>query len=427
MNTNTISSSNSISAASAGVNIRDYILDKDPKSYTKATNSYEVVLQNNTDFIISRKMATTSRELVILVSQGLFYFKENRGGGIEDVNLSKLKSFFRELKDDSIKLDQVLWLPELHKGSIERLEKVISNDIFADMCRHNILVEIRDPEWFVRYWKQNQKLFMKLHSIFPTITDNNTNKYRSSLPIIFELDKRYGYNEAMFFAETLLLSGIDQYSSAIDRRWDHTLGGYREDVEMKGFLQLLDEPYSLNLRRLIEYTFFDAYSQGIARIDESFWKTYADYLAMQLKVYGKIREKYPRSLKTDHDIMALKVNTAEFIAKCEGFAERSAEVADLAYNGRVFSIVVPNAPQQIADEGVNLSHCVGSYIDRIMNGNCHILFLRKARSPDQSLVTLQLSNGRINQAEGSHRRRISVEERKFLMSWGQEKHIQIAV
>ena len=189
----------------------------------------------------------------------------------------------------------------------------------------------------------------------------------------------------------------------------------------------MDEPYCLNLRRLIEYIFYDAYSQGIAKIDETFWKTYADYLSMQIKIFGKVKEKYPKSLKTEHDIIALKVNMAELVVKCENFEARSLEISDLAYNGKTYSIVVPNTPQQIADEGINLSHCVGSYIDRIINGDCHILFLRKTRTPDQSLVTLQLCSGRINQAEGNHRRNITEEERKFLKNWGQAKHIEIAI
>ena len=415
----------STAALISGVNIRDYFLDKDPKAYAIAASSYEVVLQNNTDFIITRKTSTTARELVILISQGLFYFKETRGGAIEEITLSKLKSYFRDLKDDSIKLDQVLWLPELHKESIERLERVISSEAFVDMCKHNVLEEIKDPSWYEGYWKQNQKLFMKLFSIFPTITDNSTNKYRASLPIIFELDKRYGYNEAMFFAETLLKSGVDSYSSALERSWNNR--GFYEDIELKGFLQLLEEPHCLNLRRLIEYIFFDSYAQGINRIDSTFWKTYEDYLSMQIKIFGKVRVKYPRSLKTEHDIIALKVNIAEIVAKCENFEARSKEIEELEYDGTNYCIVVPNTPQQIADEGINLSHCVGGYIDRIINGDCHILFLRKTRTPDQSLVTLQLCSGRVNQAEGNHRRHITEEERKFLKKWGSEKHVQIAV
>ena len=410
----------------SAVNIKDYFLDKDPKSYSKAVCSYEVLLQNNTDFIISRKTAKMDRQLVILVSQGMFYFKEGKSGRIEEVTLTKLKAYLKDLRDDSIALEQVLWLPVLGKDTVEHLEKIISSDVFVDMGRHNVLTEINDPGWYSEYWEQNKKLFIKLHSIYPTITDKNTNKYRSSLPIIFELDKRYGYNEAIYFAELLLQSGIDRYTSSVARDWNYR-NAENENIDLKGFLQLLAEPYSLNLRRLIEYIFFDAYSQGIVKIDEYFWKTYEDYLSMQIKIFGKIKEKYPKYLKTEHDVMALKVNMSEIVAKCENFADRSAEISDLAYSGKKYSIVIPDTPQQLADEGINLSHCVGSYADRIINGDCHILFLRKTHAPDQSLVTLQLCRNRINQAEGNHRRRINEEERKFLKIWGQEKQIQIIV
>ena len=411
----------------AAVDIRDYFLDKDPKAYTKAACSYEVVLQNNTDFIISRKTAKYEKELVVLISQGLFYFKESKGGVIEEVTQSKLRAYFKDLKGGSIALNQVLWLPELNKYTIERLEKIISNDVFVDMCRHNTLTEITEPGWYSGYWEQNQKLFMKLHSIFPTVTDSNNNKYRASLPVIFEIDKRFGYNEAMFFAETLLLSGIEQYTSAKDMQWYYRSDTYQENADTKGFLQLLEQPYSLNLRRFIEYIFYDTYSQGIARIDVTFWKTYEDYLSMQISIFGRIKEKYPKSLMTEHDIMALKVNMAELAAKCKDFSARSAEIADLEFSGKIYSIVVPDSPQQLADEGINLGHCVGGYVNRIIKGDCHILFLRKTRTPDESLVTLQLCSGRINHAEGKRRRHISEEERTFLKKWGLDKHIQIAV
>jgi hypothetical protein len=162
-------------------------------------------------------------------------------------------------------------------------------------------------------------------------------------------------------------------------------------------------------------------------IDEYFWKTYEDYLSMQIKIFGKIKEKYPKHLKTEHDIMALKVNMAEMISKSENFVERSMEIFELAYTGKKYSVIIPETPQQLADEGINLSHCVGGYVDRIINGDCHILFLRKTHTPNQSLLTLQLCKGRINQAHGHHHRKITEEERKFFINWGKEKNIQIVV
>jgi hypothetical protein len=414
------------------VDIRDYLLDLNPGTINKAqsaADAFEVILQNNTDFIISRAMAKSARELVILISQGLFYFRDKKSGIVEDVTLDKLKAFIKGLGEENIKLSEVLWLPALGKDTIERLVNIISDEDIAEMCKHNVLAGIKRPEWYKKYWKQNQKLFIKLHSIFPTIADNATNKYRSSLPVIFEIDKRFGYNEAMYFAETLLRTGVERYTSDIERQryvYNNAYGDYEDNLDLKGFMQLLDEPYNLSLRRLIEYVFYDAYAQGIANIDNTFWKTYEDYLSMQIKIHGKIKEKYPKYLKTEHDVLALKINMMEVVAKCEDFAERSGEVKRLEHNGSIYSIVVPGTPQQIADEGINLSHCVGSYVDKIINGDCHILFLRKSHAPEESLVTLQLSSGRINQAEGLHRRKITAEERKFLLGWGKAKDVEIA-
>ena len=99
----------------------------------------------------------------------------------------------------------------------------------------------------------------------------------------------------------------------------------------------------------------------------------------------------------------------------------------LAYSGSGYCIVVPTKPEELAEEGINLSHCVGQYVDRVAGGECHILFLRRRGAPDRSLVTLQLSGKQICQAQGFNRRPITDQERRFLVQWGREKDIQIAV
>ena len=147
---------------------------------------------------------------------------------------------------------------------------------------------------------------------------------------------------------------------------------------------------------------------------------------MQHDFYGKVKEKYPAHFKTEHDVMALKVNQAKLLTKCEDFEQQSESIKDLAYSGSGYCIVVPTKPEELAEEGINLSHCVGDYIERVAEGECHILFLRRRGAPERSLVTLQLSGKRICQAQGFNRRPITDQERRFLMQWGREKDIQIA-
>ena len=68
-----------------------------------------------------------------------------------------------------------------------------------------------------------------------------------------------------------------------------------------------------------------------------------------------------------------------------------------------------------------------TYIERVANGECHILFLRYRDIPEESLVTLQLSGKQICQAQGMNRRPLTTQEYRFLKQWGREKEIEIAV
>ncbi|MBS6353786.1 PcfJ domain-containing protein [Oscillibacter sp.] len=262
----------------------------------------------------------------------------------------------------------------------------------------------------------------ELAKTVPVMADRK--KYQASIPVIFWIEEQYGANEAMFFAEKLVQSGIMELDfnqngySYYERQVSHDPGW---------FLNVMASPYRINLRRFIDYILFDLYAQGYASVTKSFFVEYLDYLEMQQKFYGKVKEKYPAHFKTEHDIMALKVNQARLLAKCEDFEQQNESIKDLAYSGSGYCIVVPTKPEELAEEGINLSHCVGQYIDRVAGGECHILFLRRRGAPDRSLVTLQLSGKQICQAQGFNRRPITDQERRFLVQWGREKDIQIAV
>ena len=171
------------------VSLKDYIIDMQSAA-VKGPAQYEVVLENNTDFIIKRRTATTDRELVILVSKGLYYIKDCKTGHIEELKEQTLNSFLRELKDGMIALHQVHWLSNLYRESVGLIMQVITDETLTDMCRHNVLVNTFDPTWYTRYWKQNSKLFISLYNMFPSMADRK--KYQASIPAIFWIEEQYG-------------------------------------------------------------------------------------------------------------------------------------------------------------------------------------------------------------------------------------------
>lgn len=404
------------------VTLKDYIIDL-AENPVKPAIRYEVVLENNTDFIVRRQTSKFYRELVILISQGLYYIRDSRNATIDTVTESSLRNFLRDLRSDYIEFQQVRWLSELSRDAADYILKVIANPVLTDMCRHNIAIPVDDTQYqmYLKFWEQNKKLFVRLTQMFPRGIQGFS-KYQASLPVAFWIEEKYGTNEALYFAEKMTQSGICHISFT-----SHNSYRYYGNCGIEGFTNVIESGYKINLRRFIDYICFDLYRQGYADVNGSFFKEYMDYLSMQVTFYGKVREKYPEHFKTAHDVMALKVNLAKTTEQCKDFGEQAAGIKDLEYTGQNYCIVVPTEPQELAEEGINLSHCVGDYISRVAAGECSILFLRRRRSPEQSLVTLQLTGSRICQAQGMNRRGLTEEERRFLLSWGRQKNIQIAV
>lgn len=56
--------------------LQDYIIDVEAAK--PKVSGYDVVLQNNSDFIIRRKTAKLEQDLVVLVSKDLYYLKNVR-------------------------------------------------------------------------------------------------------------------------------------------------------------------------------------------------------------------------------------------------------------------------------------------------------------------------------------------------------------
>jgi hypothetical protein len=78
----------------------------------------------------------------------------------------------------------------------------------------------------------------------------------------------------------------------------------------------------------------------------------------------------------------------------------------------------------IVDEGVNQSHCVADYVDKVVKNETLVVFMRKVDEPEKSLVTVEVKNGVITQAQGYASRKITEDEEKFLMKWAKKKELQ---
>ena len=225
--------------STAAVSLKDYIIDLDGAKQ-KPSVAYEVVLENNTDFILRRQTQKVQKELVILVSQGLYYIRDCKNGAIDPVTIGNLRSFLRDLKDSYIDLQQVNWLGALFKESAEFIITVTGDAVLTDMCRHNVPISHDKPRKHVQYWEQNKRLFTRVAQLFPA-NATASGKYQNCIPVIFWIEARYGANEAMYFAEQLVRSGVR------NMRFDPTYR-YNPNCEPDSFVKIMESEYSINLR-----------------------------------------------------------------------------------------------------------------------------------------------------------------------------------
>ena len=76
-----------------------------------------------------------------------------------------------------------------------------------------------------------------------------------------------------------------------------------------------------------------------------------------------------------------------------------------------YQIVLPTKSTDLIDEGRKMSHCVGGYIQNVVQNTCYIVFVRNKATPDKCYITCQvMPDGNINQYYLAHDRRISTAE-----------------
>lgn len=87
--------------------------------------------------------------------------------------------------------------------------------------------------------------------------------------------------------------------------------------------------------------------------------------------------------------------------------------------GDEFEIIVPREPVDIINEGANLNHCVGGYLESVASEYKTILFLRKVSEPDKSFYTIEVGNSNIIQIHGNRNKWLgnNPEAIQFVIDW----------
>lgn len=175
----------------------------------------------------------------------------------------------------------------------------------------------------------------------------------------------------------------------------HTMMGtasYRQDEP--GYFNRLIASYGYNGKALWMYLDRLKTLEALTDFDYIIREIY-DYARMMSTISDKY-DKYPRNFLTTHKIACRNYNRLKKEFEEDIFKKRINKMYEVAYKDYIF--ICPKCTQDIKDEAVMQNNCVASYIDKVINGECQILFLRKKSNPKQSLITIDVRDNRIVQA-----------------------------
>lgn len=207
-----------------------------------------------------------------------------------------------------------------------------------------------------------------------------------------------------------------EFSSLNDRDLDEIFRAdtYYNNIRWyKSYYNILINQYGYNPKALLLYIdslkTFEAIDNMQFLVRELF-----DYAEMMSEVSNKY-DKYPRNFLTTHKIACRNYDRLKRKFDEEKFKRRINKDYECTFGD--YQFIYPNSTQEIKDEAVSQNNCVASYIDSVINGECHIMFLRKKCEPETSLVTIEIKNNKIVQAKRHFNEPVTTEDQIVIDKW----------
>lgn len=155
---------------------------------------------------------------------------------------------------------------------------------------------------------------------------------------------------------------------------------------------------------------------------------FVDYYTMcrslNIPIESPFKLKTNEQIQKVHDEALLLYNKKESQTsqeKEEKYKFIKQRYIDLSYKDNDFTIIYPNTLSDVKLEGLILHHCVGSYVDRILDMKAYIMFIRKNEDINTPYFTLHyvLENNKIviKQVHGKYNCNTSDKILNFVKSW----------
>lgn len=177
--------------------------------------------------------------------------------------------------------------------------------------------------------------------------------------------------------------------------------------------------------KFMDYVCEEAINQGFKTLN-AFVIELRDYLDMCAAMDIK-PTLYSSYLKQTHDITSRNFEVKLTDGQEEMFANAYKNFKPFITKDKMYTISCPKNSDDVKHEGSDLNHCVATYISKVLKRNCLIVFLRKTKTVDKPLVTIEINNKAIVQARGASNRSITEEEYIAICEYAKENKLKVNV
>lgn len=157
-------------------------------------------------------------------------------------------------------------------------------------------------------------------------------------------------------------------------------------------------------------------------------RDYKDYLK-QLKELGYPSEEYylyPKNLKESHEKLTEEINKKinekkrrQAMQQEKEYKKILAKVKKFTFESETFVVRPIATIGELQEEGIKMHHCVATYCQKLISGNCYIFTVRNINEPDEPIATLELNKAlnKIVQLRGKRNAVVSDDIESFCNYW----------
>lgn len=374
--------------------------------------TWTVEMQKYPDFAIRRKTTKTSQLLVIMPSCEGYYIKYNTGNKevVEELTEDNYVKFTASMP--TIALGDDMWIKNIMGGKkfFYKFSQAIHSETYCEMLRNKCARHYEDLmfSWSgklndstLNNYQQYPTLFKKYHDnelIYDRFLNNPT--FTRIIIEKFGLNNIYDFCEAQ---ETSLATQSSRYGNEC----------IYSSYNLTNFLQT----YEFHYAEWKDYILYQSVRMGYGRNMDSFFQEWYDVLNIQTQLYGKVKDKYPSDLPLLHNQLSYKRTVYQDIIDERGFAQHKEKLSKYNMKVKDFIFRCPENKQDMIDEATQQANCLAGYTSRFASGECEIFFMRYAKTPDESYITIETKDGEIRQIYYARNQIVSRADRDVAELW----------